>query len=427
MSKSFYLKILLSAIAITLVQQGYSYAEPNETQGAISESVGRENPFLPTDSDRGSSLLSRVFGAGSRSTTAQPVPELFVQTVMLKFLDAKSLKTVLDNMLTYGTIAVDAKSNSLIISDTKRNLEKILEEIRRADKTPPQIMIEVVILDVKLEDETEIGVNWDILSDKFYDISYRQNFTTTRLGSTASSSTTIGNATAFNTTGQGGDFVFTSSGNIRNVVHLLQQKKDVEILASPKVLLMSGGNAMIKTVEQIPYQEISNTSEGGSMTQTNFKEVGVTLEIVEAKVTDNNDILLTVKPSQTVNTGVSLAGVPIIDERKAETKLLLRDGEIVVIGGLRRQEKTKEVDQIPVLGDLPLVGFLFKSTKVTIINSELLVILSPHIYKGEPPNEEELARFNELRNRPMLEIPNTWRQGMLPFDMLAEPNDANDI
>jgi len=373
-------------------------------------------------------LLSRVFGSGNRSTSTQPGPELFVQTVTLKFLDAKSLKTVLDSMLSgYGIIAVDAKSNSLIISDTRKNLDKILEEIKKADGTPPQIMIEVVILDVKLDDDTQIGVNWDILSDKIYDISYRQNLTT-RLGSTASSSTTIGNATAFNTTGTewSGDFALVS-GNIRNVVHLLQQKKNVEILASPRILLMSGKSASIETVEKIPYQEISDTSGGGSMTQTNFKDVGVTLEIVEAKVTDNNDIMLTVKPSQKVNTGSSLAGVPIIDERNAETTLLLRDGEIVVIGGLRRQEKTKEVDQIPVLGDLPLVGFLFKSTKVTIINSELLVILSPHIYKGEPPNEEELARFNELRNRPMLEIPNTWRQGMLPFDMLAEPNDANDI
>jgi type II secretory pathway component GspD/PulD (secretin) len=426
MNKSFYLKILLFAAALVLVQQGYAYAEPNETQGVISDNVGRENPFLPIDAEKSSSLLSRVFGSGNKPTLPQPVPELTVQTVMLKFLDAKSFKTVLDSMLSaYGVIAVDAKSNSLIISDGRKNLDKIVEEIKRADGTPPQIMIEVVILDVQLEDDKEIGVNWDILSDKLYDISYRQNLTT-RLGSTASSSTTIGNATAFNTTGTGGDFVYTSSGNIRNVIHLLQQKRDVEILASPRILLMSGKSASIETVEKIPYQEISDTSGGGTMTQTNFKDVGVTLEIVEAKVTDNNDIMLTVKPSQKVNTGSSLAGVPIIDERNAETTVLLRDGEIVVIGGLRRQEKTKEVDQIPILGDLPIVGFIFKSTNTVVNNSELLVILSPHIYKGEPLSEKELAKFNKLRNRPMLEMPDTWKQGMLPFEMIDEPNDAED-
>ena len=127
MSRSFYLKILLSVVAITLIQHGYVDAQGDETKSTVSEDVGRENPFLRADSERGGSLLSRVFGAGSRSTTTQPVPELFVQTVVLKFLNAKNLKTVLENMLSgYGTMAVDSKSNTLIISDTRRNLEKIM-------------------------------------------------------------------------------------------------------------------------------------------------------------------------------------------------------------------------------------------------------------------------------------------------------------
>jgi type II secretory pathway component GspD/PulD (secretin) len=421
MNRSLYLKVLLCCVlSISLFEYEYAEAQPEATGSKATEDVGRENPFEQIGTEQKQSLFQRVFKPEVSLT--EPAPEIFAQTVMLKFLDAKSLKPALENMLSgYGTIAVDAKSNSLIVSDSEKNLKKIVEEIKKADRTPPQIMIEVVILDVQLDDDTLIGVNWDILSDKIYDISYRQNLTTTRLGSTIENATTTGAATAFNTTGTGGDFALIS-GTIRNVVHLLQQKKNVEILASPRILLMSGGSALIKTVEQIPYQEISNTNEGGSMTQTKFMSVGVILEIVEAKVTDNNDIMLTVKPSQTVNTGVSLAGVPIIDERKAETKLLLRDGEIVVMGGLRRQEKTKQVDQIPILGDLPIVGFIFKSTEMVVNNSELLVILSPHIYKGEPLTEEEMAKFNELRNRPLLKIPETWKQGMLPFEMNSEPN-----
>jgi type IV pilus assembly protein PilQ len=100
----------------------------------------------------------------------------------------------------FGTVAVNQKNNSLIICDTKENLASILSEIEKADRTPQQIMIEVVIVDVQLRDATEIGVNWDILSDKNYDIAYRQNFTS-RLGSTVADGETIGNATAFNTTG----------------------------------------------------------------------------------------------------------------------------------------------------------------------------------------------------------------------------------
>jgi len=424
MNRSFYLKILLSVVAITLIQHGYVDAQPDETKSTVSEDVGRENPFLRADSEKGRSLLNRVFGAGSRSTTTQPVPELFVQTVVLKFLNAKNLKTVLENMLSgYGTMAVDSKSNTLLISDTRRNLGKILEEIRRADKTPPQIMIEVVILDVQLDDDTEIGINWDILSDKKYGIGYRQNFTT-RLGSTIENAANIGDATAFNTTGgPAGNFSILSS-TIRNVVHLIQEKRDVEILASPRVMMVSGQSAYIEAIDEIPYQEVSSTSEGGILTYYEFKDVGVKLQ-VSATLTDSNDILLTVDAEQNVQVGTTTP--PRVDTRKAKTSLLLGDGQLVVLGGLRRQEKTKEVDQIPILGDIPLLGLLFKSTDTVIKNSELIVFVSPHIYKGEELTEKELAKFNEITKRPLLELPDTWRQGMLPFGMLTEPDDANDI
>ncbi|GAI41921.1 unnamed protein product, partial [marine sediment metagenome] len=97
-------------------------------------------------------------------------PDLFVKTVTLKFLDAKNLRIAIAGMVSeHGIISIDGKSNSLIVCDTKENLEKILTQIKKADRTPKQIMVEVVILDVQLDDDTEIGINWDLLSDKTYD------------------------------------------------------------------------------------------------------------------------------------------------------------------------------------------------------------------------------------------------------------------
>ena len=336
-----------------------------------------------------------------------PTPGLSMQTVTLKFLDAdEDLKKVLERMVSqYGSIAINETSNSLIICDTKENLAKILAEIKKADKTPQQIMVEVFILDVKLEDDTEIGVNWDLLSDKNYDISYRQNFTASRLGSTIESADTIGNATAFDTTGLGGDFAMIS-GTIRNVVHMLQQKKEVEILASPTAMVLSGQSATIKAVEEIPYEEISDTSMGGAaaLTSTKFKPVGVNLQVT-ATITDGNGIFLTVDAEQNVKTSESRNGVPVVDTRKVQTSLLLSDGQIVAIGGLRRRENTKKVDQIPILGDLPIIGELFKNTIMVTNNSELVVLLSPHIYKGEPVPSAAMAAYNEIRDRSILSIP----------------------
>jgi len=383
----------------------YVTAQSEPVLGAESRllPVGRDNPFAkitrPTNPNPLTSLL-----ASSDSNIEKP--ELFMHTVMLKFLDAKSLQEAVSMMSSeFGTVAVNQKNNSLIICDTKEHLESIVSEIEKADRTPEQIMIEVVIVDVQLRDENEIGVNWDLLSDKNYDYIYRQNFTN-RLGSTISNAETIGNATAFNTTGFGGDFSVIS-GTIRNVISMLQSKRDVEIIASPRAMMVSGESANIKAVEEIPYSEVSDTAAGGAgaITSTKFKEVGVNLQ-VSGTITDGNNIFLTVDTEQNVMTSESTTGVPVVDTRKATTSLMLKDSQIVVIGGLRRQETTKKVDQIPILGDIPLVGLLFKYTNTVVNNTELIVFLSPHIYKeGEPIGEDAMSKFNEITDRPMLLLP----------------------
>jgi type IV pilus assembly protein PilQ len=377
------------------------HVQPAQAAQNHTLEVGRENPFADIPRPK-KTLVPPV----SNYSLPQPEPaDLCVETVTLKFLDAESLKKAIQKMSSeYGSMATNPRGNSLIICDTKERLARILAEIKKADKTPRQIMIEVVIVDVQLGDDTQIGVNWDILSDKNYDIAYRQNFTA-RLRSTIENEETIGDATAFVTRGLGGDFSVIS-GTIRNVVHLIQQKREAEILASPRVMMVSGQTASIEAVEELPYTEVMDTAAGGAaaLTSTEFKLVGVQLH-VGATLTDSNDIFLTVDAVQNVATGLSDTEIPIVDTRKARTSLLLRDGQVVVLGGLRRQEKTKEVDQIPFIGDLPLIGELFKSTNTVVKNSELVIFLSPHIYNGEPIPDDKMAKFREIKDKPMLSLP----------------------
>ncbi len=338
-------------------------------------------------------------------------PDLFVETATLKFLDAKSVKTSIVSMSgEYGSIETDSKGNTLIVCDTNDNLAKILEQIRKIDRKPDQVMIEVVIVDVKLNNETDIGINWDLLSTKDHDAVFRQNFST-RMGSTLRDAANIGNATAFNTTGTGSDLWLLFPGDIRTVIHALQEKNNVEIIASPRVMVVSGQTASIEAVEEIPYSEQSDTSSGGTLTSTQFKNVGVMLKI-GATLTDDKYILLNVETSQSVQTGSSVvtggvgaSGVPIVDTRNIQSSLLLEDSQVLVIGGLRRKETQKQTNQVPFLGDIPVVGLAFKSTDTVENNSELLVVLSPHIYKGEKPNDLEMQKFNEITQRPLLTIP----------------------
>jgi general secretion pathway protein D len=360
------------------------------------ERIGRENPFAQLSMVSPTATAVPAESAGER-------PDLLLETVVLKFLDATSLKTVLDKMVTpFGMVAVNKQNNSVVVCDTPENLAKILAEIKKADRIPEQVMVEVVILDVQLKDDSEIGINWDLLSDNGYDVIYRQNFSSSRLRSTVEDAETIGNATAFNTVGVGGDFSVIS-GTIRHVLHVLQQKRDVDILASPSTLVVSGQSATIQAVEEIPYKELIDTATGGqeALSTTQFKNVGVTLQVT-ATVTDGNNIFVTVTAEQNARTGVSEQGVPVVDTRRANTSLLLEDGQIVVMGGLRRQEQTVEVSQVPLLGDLPLIGYFFKSRKTVTNQSELVVLLSPHIDRGAPLPDPVAARYEALRGASLL-------------------------
>ncbi|OQA01222.1 MAG: putative type II secretion system protein D precursor [Planctomycetes bacterium ADurb.Bin401] len=364
-------------------------------------SITKSNPFAR--------FTPRQISPGGASVIDKP--DLVVETATLKFLDAKSVKSSIQNMAgSYGNIETDENVNALIICDTRENADKILEQIRKIDRKPDQVMIEVVILDVKLDNGTEIGVNWDMLTNDYRDAVYRQNLTfSNRLQSVPGITdtgtrnfTNIGNSTAFNSVGTAGDF-WLIMGDIRAVIHALQQKNKVEILASPRVMVVSGQTASIESVEEIPFSELSQTSEGGQLTSTQFKNVGVTLDI-GATLTDDKYILLNVESGQKVRTGTSVDGVPIVDARVVKSSLLLEDGQTLVIGGLRRKEMQKQTNQIPFLGDIPVLGLAFKATNTVENNSELLIILSPHIYAGEKPTAREMRKYNEITKRPLLTI-----------------------
>lgn len=408
MSRWKYSKIFVRLFIIAVFSCIYPEYALAESKDAAAD-VGRSNPFAKIE------IAKKAVPQITLNTPQEGVemPELSLESVTLKFLNAKNLKPVIEKMISeYGSISIDEKTNSIIISESRQRLDEIFGEISKVDRTPPQIMIEVVILDVKLDNDVEIGINWDILSTKSYDYSYRQNFTATRIGSTIEDVDTIGNATAFNSTGLGGNFAVIG-GTVRNVVHLIQQKRDVEILASPRVMMVSGQSAYIEAVEELPYTELTGTSQGGAqaLTSTQFKLVGVRLG-VDATLVDGNDIFLTVTVEQNVKAGESDREVPIIDTRKARSALLLKEGQVVVFGGLRRQEQTKEINQIPILGDLPIIGWLFKSVNDVVKNSELIVFLSPHIYNQEPVDKKAMVKFKEITKKPVLEYP--WNETKMP-------------
>ena len=386
--------ILCFLLVIMFLCQISAHSEPVQRAQA---DVGKEDPFSRLSVKRKKLPASlRISDIASIENT----PELFVRTVTLKFLEAKNLKKAIDSMSSqYGSIATDTATNSLIVCDTKDKLEEIIAEIKKADRTPEQIMIEVVILDVQLQDDTEIGIDWERLLGTQSDFSLSQDLTSLTTG------------VAFK----------VIKSDISGTLRALQEKRSVEILASPRVLVVSGHEAYIKTTEEIPYDEIITSTETGDigkgLTNVEFKEVGIILK-VKATVTDKNRIMMTIEAEQSIDAGtastLSSSDVPKVDTRSAKTTLLMEDGQIVIMGGLRKKEKQITKSQVPLLGDLPLIGFLFSNNKEVTKNSELIVMISPHIQNGNGLNDEQMEKFNELKDRPMLSLPNDGEGELFP-------------
>ncbi|AQT69766.1 General secretion pathway protein D [Anaerohalosphaera lusitana] len=349
--------------------------------------------------------------AVGRKMVMEPVkerPAMFIESMMLKYLDAEKVLPAVGSLLTeWGSAAVDENTNTLIICDSRENLDNILAQIRKADQTPQQVLIEVVILDVLLSDDTEIGVNWEDLFKE------------------AGSPHSVNYTQTLNTLSEGGSFNLIQN-SVSTTVNLLQQERNVEILASPRVLVVSGHPAHIQTVEEIPYTELTQSTGGvGSqeaITSTRFKDAGITLEVIP-RVTDDGEIMLDVYPQQSVNTGTAgvNSNVPIVNKREAKTTLLMKDGQVLALGGLRRKDTKLTQDKIPLLGDLPLLGWLFSSDKTVVTNSELVVLISPHIYKPEDkPSDYQMKRFEEIRNRETLRLPENGRLKTEPIEPRPE-------
>lgn len=407
-------RLAILMLAACLMQADAQTMTEEEALKAIQEVVGKENPFarMPLEAPPAGGTVEAAPVPLAPQPALQPATPLGMRTVMLKFLSALDVRDVVARMNSpFGAVAVDIETNSLVICDEQEVLDRIVSEIRNADRTPQQILIEVLIIDVKLDDEDQVGVNWNGLLGSAED------------GGIFSEQTLIGN---FPT-----GLAFTVVKNdVTATLLALRQRRDVEILACPRVLVISGQEAEIKTVEEIPYLEVVQTAAGGEMTQTEFKEVGVTL-LVRAMVTDEGQIQLAVQPKQSVQTGMSLSEVPVVDTREARTVLLVEDGEMVVLGGLRRKEVRISTDKVPLLGDLPLLGILFSAEKREVTNSELVVLLAPHLEKGYAPTQRQKELFEWMRQQPMLELPEektNLKSAYGPVDAVVEAaGDALDI
>jgi len=315
-----------------------------------------------------------------RRRRAEESGDLQTRVLTFNFVDVSDTQKTLASMLTSrGKIEVDTRTNSLVITDIPERIDKIQDVALKLDTKTPQVMIEAMMLTVKLNDDEQIGIDWTVTHKTRSERVIDQDLA---LGKSGGLDIKYGKT-------------LLSWANFTSTLEYWREQKKVDILANPRVLTLDNLTAMIDLTEQVPYtQQVTSTDSTSSATSTQFKDVPITL-YVKPHITKDNYIFMNIKTEQSYLTGYTSDVQPIIDSRKAETNVMVRDGETIVIGGLRKKEDSTTVDKLPILGDIPFLGHLFRKTVKAKVNTELLIFVTPYIATEVKLTEDEIKQLDK--------------------------------
>lgn len=288
-----------------------------------------------------------------------------------------------------GSITVDDRTNSIIAYQTQERLDELRRIVSQLDVAVRQVMIEARIVEANVDYDKELGVNWRgarVGNSNFVvggsdgnrvgAPGYGQNPGVQNPTPSLGNFVDLGVSEA--TSGIGIGFI-TDNTILDLELSAMEKTGNGEIVSQPKVVTSDKETAKILKGSEIPYQEAS--SSGAST--TSFKEAALSLEVTP-QITPDNRIIMEVKVTKDApNFERALNGIPPIDKNEVNAKVLVSDGETIVIGGVFSNTQTKSVDKVPFLGELPYVGRLFRRDSVQEQKSELLVFLTPRIMNSQ--------------------------------------------
>lgn len=310
----------------------------------VRDSAGR---YLVVDT----SANSPYFARAAKTEVIEP-----------RYLDASDLPQLLSSAVSSMNYRVLPDRNALAVTGDEEVIRRVKEEVAKLDEPAPLVMIEAVVVETSTSVTEKLGAVTSWKDRKIAvgvpgvgDITY----------------STIGDL------GRGFMTVLTA---------LIDQGRG-RIIANPRVATLSGRQATISIGEQryfkiltFPYVPPEGTTPV-PIQQVQAISAGIELRITPT-VGAADDILLNVSPEVSSITGLTAEGLPEISRRRAETALQVKSGEIVVIGGLKQREKSESRRKVPLLGDIPLLGELFKSRSEIQRESELIIVITCTVYRG---------------------------------------------
>ena len=261
-----------------------------------------------------------------------------------------------------GTITIDSRTNTLIVTDTEENLQKVKNIIDEIDIPNDQVLIEARIVEVSKQNALDLGFNYGI-SDNSGKVNLNLNTFIPKENPESLAENTA-------------KLAYSIFGGIELNMEIsaLETEGVADSIASPHLIVSNNETAFIKQGKDVPYNQ--TTASGASSVA--FQEAVLQLQATPQIAPDGNIILSVVITKNTVS-DVTTNSEPILEKREITTKVMVKDGQTIVIGGIYEKTKSITKSTIPLLGKIPYLGALFSSTNISNTDTELLIFITPKI------------------------------------------------
>lgn len=341
--------------------------------GLLTTGVGsvvadkQANKLLVTDSAGRMAALERFL----KETDVPRQPRV----ITLSYARAEEVAALVRPQLTAGagSLEIDKRANQLIVIDTAARVQELAEVISQLDRREQEVLIEARIVQVALDDALRMGIDWDAVVKRAHGLEMKASLG--GVGAGPKSALSIGTL---------------SGDNYHAVVEALGSVNRSHVLSSPRIAVLNNHEAKILVGSTRPYvTSTTTTSSAGPVTvseEVKFIDVGVKL-LVTPVIHPDGFVTMKIRPEvssavNSIRTGQNNV-VPVVDTSEVETTVRVQDGVTVVIGGLIREERAGADYKVPLLGDIPLVGYAFRNQARTQSRNEIVIFLTPRIMTGD--------------------------------------------
>ncbi len=263
------------------------------------------------------------------------------------------------------TIVADSNTNSLIVVGDPDAVELLKQIIEKLDRIPEQVMIETMIVEASLDATEKFGLEWSIAQNKAFGNNKATGTATTNFDLATSATT---------------GFKYTlSGGDLTGFLNAFKTDTKFRVLSTPRIFTSNNTEATINISQSIPYvTSTEKNTDGSYIYNYSFQDVGIVLTVTP-RISPSGSVTLDVEQTANDLQGYTSFNAPIVNQREANTTISVKDGETIVLGGIMRSAISSTTNKVPLLGDIPLLGNLFRSKSKTENKTELLVFLTPKI------------------------------------------------